>query len=110
MAQESRRVSTAETLRYPSEAVTPFMTTWGWSGSQPYKDAVNELKQGGTHETLNGKVPTRDEAIKMIEESGGTVDRQEYVGHGFGSESTHDYPHINYYTEGNVKATVRIQP
>jgi hypothetical protein len=92
-----------------SEAFAPFMTTWGWSGSPAYKDAVNELRQAGTHETLGGKVPTQDEAIKMIEESGGRVDRIE-EGHGADSVSPHDYPHINYYTEGNVKATVRIQP
>jgi RHS repeat-associated protein len=90
-------------------AVTPFMTTWGWNGSPPYKDAVNELREAGTHETLNGKVPTKGEAIKMIEESGGRVDRIEEA-HGPGSVSTHDYPHINYTTEGGVKATVKVQP
>jgi RHS repeat-associated protein len=91
-----------------SEAVTPFMTTWGWSGSPAYNDALRELEQGGTHEALNGKVPTRDEAIKMIEESGGSVRRIEGA-HGFGSESTHDYPHINYTTGRGENATVRIQ-
>jgi RHS repeat-associated protein len=91
-----------------SEAVTPFMTTWGWSGSPAYNDAVNELRQAGTHETLGGKVPTQAEASKMIEESGGTVDRIE-EGHGPGSVSTHSYPHINYTTASGLKATVQIQ-
>jgi hypothetical protein len=44
----------------------------------------------------------------MIEESGGTIDRIE-EGHGAGSVSPHDYPHINYTTASGLKATVQIQ-
>jgi len=66
------------------------------------------LRQAGTHETLNGKVPTKAEAIEMIKESGGTIDRIEEA-HGPDSVSTHDYPHINYTTAGDQKATVKVQ-
>jgi hypothetical protein len=46
--------------------------------------------------TLGGKVPTQEEAIKMIEESGGTVDRVEPP-HAEGGVSTHTESwHINY--------------
>ena len=49
----------------------------------------------------------------MIEESGGRIDRIE-EGHPPG-RSTHDEPHINYYTagvrpKGGQKATVTVKP
>jgi RHS repeat-associated protein len=84
------------------------MTQWGWSGSKAYREARNQLKQPGTHENLGGKVPTQDEAVQMIEESGGTIDRIE-EGHGPDSVSSHNQPHINYTTAGGDKATVIIQ-
>jgi len=55
----------------------PFMTQWGWNGSKPYTDAVKQLKQTGTHESLSGKIPTREEATRMIQEGGGKVVRSE---------------------------------
>lgn len=73
------------------------MTQWGRSGSKSYRDAVKELEQAGTHDSLGGKVPTREEATRMIEESGGKVDRQD-AGHAPGGVSTHTEPHINYTT------------
>jgi RHS repeat-associated protein len=91
----------------PSYALA-VMTQWGWSGTKPYTDAVKQLKQAGTHENLGGKVPTREEATRMIEESRGTVDRQD-AGHAPGGVSTHTEPHINYYTEAGQKATVIVK-
>lgn len=83
------------------------MTPWGWSGSKSYNAARDQLQQPGTHNTLNGKVPTRAEATRMIEEMGGKVDRQE-AGHPPGGVSTHHEPHINYYTPRGKKATVIV--
>ena len=93
---------------YNSSALPPIQTSYGWSGSEPYRDAVKELEKPGTHETLGGKVPTRDEATRMIEESGGKVIRQD-AAHGPESVSSHDYPHINYETASGIKATVKVQ-
>ena len=86
----------------------PVMTPWGWNNQQPYNTAIGQLRQPGTHNTLNGKVPTRQEATRMIEESGGKVDRQE-AGHPPGGVSTHHDPHINYYTPKGDKATVIVK-
>jgi hypothetical protein len=86
------------------------MTQWGWSNSPSYRAARAQADQAGTHETLNGKVPTKEEAIRMIEENGGRIDRLDYEGHPPGGVSDHTYPHINYTTSSGVKATVRVQP
>ena len=83
-------------------------TTWGWSDSPPYIKARNQLNTPGTHETLNGKVPTRSEANRMIEEAGGTVVRND-PGHPPGGVSGHEQPHVNYYTAGGKKATVIVR-
>ena len=92
------------------------VTQWGWPGQQAYIDAKNQLNKINTPEGTidnqalgNGKIPTQQEAIQMIEESGGRVERIE-EGHGPDSVSHHDYPHINYTTESGVKGTIQIQP
>ena len=100
------------------------MTSWGWSGTKAYRDAVGQLNQVNTpqgtadHPDLNGKVPTREEATRMIEEAGGKVTRGgsgqeiepgEAGGHGADSVSHHDYPHINYETSSGAKGTVRVK-
>lgn len=93
------------------------VTQFGYPGQKGYNDAKNQLNKANTPEgtinnqTLgpNGKIPTQSEAIQMIEESGGKVERIE-AGHGPDSVSTHDYPHINYTTESGVKGTIQIQP
>jgi len=95
-------------------AAAPIMTQWGWNNSAPYNAAKNQLKQPGTHKTLNGRVPTREEAVRMIEETGGRVDRTE-EGHHPDGDSSHHEPHINYTTGGETplgekKATVIVKP
>ncbi|HWW16044.1 MAG TPA: RHS repeat-associated core domain-containing protein [Candidatus Dormibacteraeota bacterium] len=91
-------------------------TQWGWSGQQSYneaKDLLNEVNtpQGTVDRTsLNGKVPTEEEAVKMIEDAGGEVRDVERVGHAEGGVTPHTYPHINYTTASGVKGTVAIQP
>ena len=93
---------------WPLGAAAPIKTPWGWSGAKPYRTAKNQLQQPGTHETLNGIIPTREEAKRMIEESGGEVLRTEEAH--LPQNSTHTYPHINYKTAGGKPATVRVQP
>ena len=94
-------------------AAAPIMTSWGWDSTPSYNKAIAELSQPGTHETLNGRIPTREEAVRMIEEIGGTVVRIE-EGHPPG-RSTHNDPHINYYLprgKGDrlIRATVVVKP
>jgi len=61
---------------------------------------------GGTIKNLNGQTPTRQEAIDLIKESGGTVNR---------IEGPHEYPnphnfnHINYTTATGQKGTIKIK-
>ena len=86
----------------------PVMTPWGWNNQEPYNTAIRQLRQPGTHNTLNGKVPTRQEATRMIEESGGKVVRQD-EGHHPEGRSAHYEPHINYETKGGEKATVIVR-
>jgi RHS repeat-associated protein len=87
------------------------MTSWGWNNTPAYNQAKKELEQGGnntTHDTLNGKVPTRAEATKMIEENGGEIIRQDQ-GHDPGGVSTHTEPHINYRTSTGFRHTVIVK-
>jgi hypothetical protein len=56
---------------------------------------------------LRGKIPTYDEAVRLIKDVGGTILRVEE--HAPGGRSTHTYPHINYTTADGLKATVQIQ-
>lgn len=87
------------------EVPKPKMTSWGWKGSKPWKNAVDEVSKGGTIETIGGKTATKDEAIDLVEESGGTIERIEG---GHLPPNPHTYPHINYTTESGAKGTIRI--
>jgi RHS repeat-associated protein len=88
---------------------TPEKTQWGWHNSSPYRAARAQIDQPGTHETLYGKVPTQAEAVRMIEENGGKIQRIEGP-HPPGSVAeVHNFSHINYTTSSGMKATVRIQ-
>ncbi len=86
----------------------PFKSSWGWNNSPAYIKARNELKTPGDHPDLNGKVPTREEANQMIQEAGGSVDRND-PGHAPGGVSTHTDPHVNYTTPSGQKATVTVR-
>lgn len=99
-----------------AQALAASLTQWGWPGQQAYNDAVNQLNKVNTsngtidNRSLGGKVPTQEEAVKMIEESGGKVERIE-PGHGPDSVSSHqDNWHINYTTQTGAKGTIDIQP
>ncbi len=91
-----------------ADAVVAELTRWGWSGTKKWLSAVRTLKQPGTHEALEGVVPTVDEAKQLIQKAGGVIDRIE-EGHASGGVSDHTYPHINYTTASKSKATVRVE-
>jgi RHS repeat-associated protein len=84
------------------------ITRWGWPGTKKFLAAVRLLKQPGTHEALEGIVPTLEEAKQLIQQAGGTIDRIE-EGHAVGGVSEHTYPHINYTTPSGSKATVKVE-
>jgi hypothetical protein len=90
------------------ESATSALTRWGWTGTKKFLAAVRTLKQPGTHELVEGIVPTVEEAKQLIQKAGGTVDRIE-EGHAVGGVSEHTYPHINYTTASGSKATVRVE-
>jgi hypothetical protein len=93
----------------PAVAMAPIMTQWGWTGSSSYIKARNVLNRPGTHNDLEGKVPTKEEAKRMIQESGGRVEREDYEGHPPGGVSEHTEPHINYTTAAGEKATIIVK-
>ena len=84
------------------------LTRWGWAGTKKFLAAVRLLKQPGTHNAIEGIVPTLEEAKALIQKAGGTIDRIE-EGHAVGGASEHTYPHINYTTPSGAKATVEVQ-
>jgi RHS repeat-associated protein len=81
-------------------------TQWGWSGTKVWKNLVSTVRKGGTIESMLGRVPTKIEAIKLIQESGGTIQRIEGP---HLAPNPHSYPHINYTTPSGVKGTIKIQ-
>jgi RHS repeat-associated protein len=90
------------------------LTQWGWAGQQGYNEAKNLLNEPNTSQgtvdrrDLLGKVPSEEEAVKMIEDAGGKVERIE-EGHAPGGVSPHENPHINYTTSSGAKGTIDIQ-
>jgi len=84
------------------------LTRWGWTGTKKFLAVVRTVKNPGTHEALDGIVPTIEEAKELIQKAGGTITRIE-EGHAVGGVSEHTYPHINYTTPSGSKATVRVE-
>ncbi|MDP2816080.1 MAG: RHS repeat-associated core domain-containing protein, partial [Rectinemataceae bacterium] len=82
------------------------MTQWGWSGTAVWKNFVTTIGKGGTIENLAGKVPTKSEAVTLIGEAKGKIDRIEGP---HAIPNPHVYNHINYTTESGLKGTIRIQ-
>jgi hypothetical protein len=79
----------------------------GWRGDKAWRDAVRQVESGGTIESIGGKVPTKQEAVDLIRESRGNVERIDLVPHE--PPNPHQYPHINYTTANGRKGTLRIQ-
>lgn len=67
---------------------------------------MREVGQGGTIRTLNGNVATRQEAVDLINEAGGEIQRFDLPHE---PPNPHDFPHINYTTGNGVKGTIEIQ-
>jgi len=82
------------------------MSQWGWSGTKTWKKLINKVSSGNTIEELSGKIPTREEAIRLIEESKGTIQRIEGP---HTSPNPHNFNHINYTTPSGKKGTIKIQ-
>ena len=113
MSEESRRRdkerSTCEVTSTPAspDPLDPMKGIGGrgWRGDRNWRQAVRQVDRGGTIENINGKIPTRQEALDLIKEAGGKIVR---VHDAHGGPSTHKYPHINYTTRSGMKGTIRI--
>jgi hypothetical protein len=79
----------------------------GWRGDAGWKRAVKLVDQGGTIRSVDGKVPTVDEARALINEAGGRVERFEPP---HKPPNPHDFWHINYYTSNGAKGTIEVLP
>ena len=77
----------------------------GWRGDRIWRQNVDKVKDGGTVLDLNGQVPTEQEAIDLINEAGGMVNRIEgpHI-----APNPHNFNHINYTTPNGRKGTIRI--
>jgi RHS repeat-associated protein len=78
----------------------------GWRGDQNWRNAVRDVERGGTIEDLGGQVPSKQEALDLINEAKGTVDRIEGP---HAAPNPHQYPHINYTTASGAKGTIQIK-
>ena len=77
----------------------------GWVGDKAWRENVSTVGRGGTINSLNGGIPTKDQAIQLINQSGGSVLRVEGP-HVF--PNPHTFPHINYITSNGAKGTIQI--
>jgi len=77
----------------------------GWVGDKTWRENVSTVGKGGTITSLNGGVPSKAQAVQLINQSGGTVLRIEGA-HQF--PNPHNYLHINYITSTGVKGTIKI--
>ena len=77
----------------------------GWVGNKTWRENVSTVGNGGTITSLNGGVPTKAQAMQLINQSGGTPLRIEGA-HQF--PNPHNYTHINYVTISGVKGTIKI--
>jgi RHS repeat-associated protein len=81
----------------------------GWSGTKPYFDALNKLRQGGPRVDL-GFIPTQQQALQLLQDAGVDLNSPELRIEGpHAPPNPHDYPHINYPTPSGGKGTIQIQ-
>lgn len=85
----------------------PKKTQFGWTGSGSWNDAVATVSKGGTLENIQGKIPTQQEALDMIQAAGADLNEIRIEG-AHEPPNPHQYLHINYYTASGVKGTIRI--
>lgn len=77
----------------------------GWEGDLTWRNNVNTVSNGGTITSLNGGVPTQEQATRLINQAGGTITRIEGP-HSF--PNPHTFAHINYVTKTGAKGTIKI--
>ncbi len=77
----------------------------GWVGDKTWRNNVSTVSNGGTITSLNGGIPTKEQAMKLIEQAKGVVNRIDPA-HQF--PNPHTYSHINYTTSSGVKGTIKI--
>jgi hypothetical protein len=83
----------------------------GWRGDQVWRNQIKEVAKGGTvnlagpKSPFKGAIPTQDEAIDLISDAGGTIDRIEEP---HLAPNPHTFPHINYTTADGKKGTIQI--
>ena len=78
----------------------------GWRGDKTWRKDVNRVKEGGTIEDLDGRVPTETEARTLINESGGKYLRTDEA---HKPPNPHNFKHINYLTSSGGKGTIKIK-
>jgi len=79
---------------------------FGAKGAEKLRKAIKKLQQPGTHENIDGVIPTREEAENLLSEAGCKIKRIE---RGHTSGKGHPYDHINYETPSGEKGTIRVE-
>jgi len=79
----------------------------GWRGDSTWRNDVRVVQEGGTIQSLNGRVPTKSEAIDLIIEGGGKIVRIEPP---HSPPNPHIYHHINYTTSSGARGAIAILP
>jgi len=78
----------------------------GWRGDKDWNSNVREVAKEGDHTSLNGGTPTQNEAEDLIKQAKGILDCVDPAHSA--TTSTHTYPHVHYYTQKGIKATIKI--
>ena len=85
------------------------MSQWGWQGSKAWKNIVKKIRKGGTIESIEGKIPTRTEAFRLLEDAGVNMSKVR-IESAHLAPNPHIYPHINYpLPNGRGRGTIRIK-
>src|SRR5690606_18037633 len=71
------------------------LTRWGWEGGKKQRAILEQLSRPGMHTDLDGVIPTRKKAERLIYQAGGRIERIEKAHPDVG----HPYHHINYVTK-----------
>ena len=83
-------------------------TQWGWTGTKIWRRLISIIDRGGTIEKLTGKVPMKEEALRLLQDA--EVDMTKIrIEEPHASPNPHNYKHINYYTPSDKKGTIKIQ-
>lgn len=77
----------------------------GWTGDKTWRENVDTVDNGGTITSLNGGIPSQNQAIELIKQAGGSVLRIDGP-HPY--PNPHTFPHINYLTRNGIKGTIQI--